>query len=342
MRNPNHYGSVVKLSGKRRRPYAVRAGVTEYDDRGYPIYKIIGYTTTREEGMLLLAKYNGDPWNVDAAKMTVEQLYTQWREKRGAKLSKSNQSALRSAHNYVPESIRNLPYRSVKAFQMQETIDNCGMGYGTQGGIKNLWHHLDQYALELDIVSRCYSELLKVDPTPPTSRKPFTKEEIQKIWDNKDLPWVDTVLILLYTGWRITELISMKKEAVDLKAGTMTGGIKTKAGKNRVVPIHHLILPFVKARMKLPGEYLIMSPTGKGLAVSHYRDRYWKSVMDQLGINHIPHECRHTIRSALDAAGANHRCMDLIMGHASKGVGDQIYTHKTLQELKDTIELVTY
>ncbi len=95
---------------------------------------------------------------------------------------------------------------------MQDCIDNCGKGYSTQSAIKNLWGHLDCFALELDIISRCYSDLLTSDPIPPTSREYFTDSEIKKVWkvykdykagkDFGDVPveWIDTVLIFLYSG----------------------------------------------------------------------------------------------------------------------------------------------
>ena len=57
MRLPSGYGSVTKLSGNRRRPYLVKK-TTGWDERGYPIVDIIGYTVTREEGLELLAQYN--------------------------------------------------------------------------------------------------------------------------------------------------------------------------------------------------------------------------------------------------------------------------------------------
>ena len=64
MKNPNGYGSVVKLSGNRRRPYAVRKtlGINE---KGYPIYICLAYTATREEGLLILAEYNKDAYNLE-------------------------------------------------------------------------------------------------------------------------------------------------------------------------------------------------------------------------------------------------------------------------------------
>ena len=64
MKNPNGYGTVVKLSGNRRKPYAVRKTVG-FNEKGHPIYLPIGYAKTREEGMEMLALYNHDPWNID-------------------------------------------------------------------------------------------------------------------------------------------------------------------------------------------------------------------------------------------------------------------------------------
>ena len=71
MRNPNGYGTVAKLSGNRRRPFIVKK-VIGWNDKGHPIYEIIGYTETREAGNMLLAEYNRDPWDVDRAKITVK------------------------------------------------------------------------------------------------------------------------------------------------------------------------------------------------------------------------------------------------------------------------------
>lgn len=73
MRNPNGYGTVAKLSGNRRRPFIVKKTVG-WNDYGQPIYDIIGYTATREEGNILLAEYNRDPWDVDRAKITLGEL----------------------------------------------------------------------------------------------------------------------------------------------------------------------------------------------------------------------------------------------------------------------------
>lgn len=336
MRNPNGYGTVAKLSGNRRRPYIVKKTVG-WDDKGHPIYDIIGYAATREEGNILLAEYNQDPWDVDRVKITLQQLFDLWKEKKAPKLGKSNRATLFSAFHYF-EGLEKKPYKSIKAYQMQETIDTCGKSPSTQGTIKNLWGHLDRFALELDITSKGYSELLTTESTPPSNRKPFTKEEVRRVWEHQTDPLVDSILILLYSGWRISELLNLKKEDVDLIAGTMKGGTKTEAGKNRIVPIHSKIWPFIEKRLENAKPYLF-DYKGGFFSPTRYRE-LWADIMKNLNMSHTPHECRHTFETRLDSAGANRKCIDLLMGHVSKDTGNRVYNHKTLEELKATVELI--
>ena len=336
MRNPNGYGTVAKLSGKRRRPYIVKKTIG-WNDKGHPVYDIIGYAETREAGNIMLAEYNRDPWDVDKAKITLQQLFNLWKEKKAPKLGESNRSSLCSAFKHCSKLVNN-PYKQIRSYQMQETIDNCGKGYSTQAAIKNLWGHLDRFALEMDIITRCYSDLLTSDPIPPTTRLPFSKDEIKLLWEHQSDPWVDTVLILIYSGWRISELLNLKLEDINLQAGTMKGGTKTKAGKDRVVPIHSKIRPLVEARLAESGPRLI-SYNGRACSQTQYRI-FWADIMKALGMNHTPHECRHTFESQLDSAGANRKCIDLLMGHVSKDTGNRVYNHKTLDELKAAVEMI--
>lgn len=331
MKLPNHYGTVSKLSGNRRRPFAVREGTSGKQ-------KVIGYASTREEGLQLLAQYHQDPWDFDRQKITFAEVFSLWLEKRACKLGEANQHSLKSVYKHC-KSLEKMTYHQIKAYHMQDCIDDCGLGYATQSAIKNLFCHLDKLALELDIISKAYSGLLTTEAVPDTKKTIFTKEEREQIWASKHLEWTDSLLIFLYTGFRISELLDLKKSQVDLENQTITGGCKTAAGKNRVVPIHSKILPLVTARMEQEGDYLL-SVGEKKCTESQYRT-IWKKLMDTLAMSHKPHECRHTFRSLLDSAGANPVCIDRLMGHKSKSVGERVYTHKTLEELKSNLELVT-
>ena len=337
LRNPNGYGSVVKLSGNRRRPYRVRKTVG-FNEKGHPIYQILAFTATREEGMILLAEYNKAPWDVDKANMTLDALFELWQEKKAPKMSRSSQQNLKSAYRHC-RAFHTYKYANIKAYHMQETIDNCGLSYSTQGAIKALWGHLDKFALEIDLSARNYSSLIQAAPIPETSKTPFSEEEIQTLWKMQAEPWVDSVLYLIYSGFRISELLNLRTDAVNLEDGTVKGGTKTKAGKDRVVPIHSKVRHIIELRVQADNEYLF-SHDGKHCGETTFR-AFWKGIMKAATMQHTPHDCRHTFRSRLDSAGANKKCIDLMMGHKSKDVGERVYTHKTIDELKAAIEVVT-
>jgi integrase len=338
MKNPNGYGTVVKLSGNRRNPYAVRK-TKGFNEKGHPIYENIGYAPTREAGLIMLAEYNKNPWDIEADKITLQELYDLWLEKRAVKLGDSNQGSLKAAYKHCSKWAK-LKYRQIKSYQMQDCIDSCGCGYSTQAAIKNLWGHLDRFAMELDVISKCYSDLLTSDPIPETTKKIFTDEEVSLLWDNENLEWVDSVLFFLYTGFRISEMIALKTSSVDRDAQTILGGTKTAAGKNRIVPIHSKVQHIVQRRIELSKSGYLFEYDGKKLNSTRYRE-LWATIMERLGMQHTIHECRHTFRSRLDSAGANKVCIDRLMGHKSKGTGERIYTHKNIEELRLNIELIT-
>lgn len=331
MKLPNRYGTVTKLSGNRRKPWIVKEGFSGNQ-------RPIGYTTTKEEGLILLAQYNKAPWNIEQDKITLHELFNLWLEKRANKLGLSNRAALKAAYNHCI-SLKDLKYNQIKAYQMQDTIDSCGLGYSTQGAIKNLWGHLDRFAMELDIVSKCYSNLLTSASIPETTKKIFADEEVYSLWENSSMPWVDSILFFLYTGFRISEMINLKITDVNIEDQILTGGTKTAAGRNRVIPIHSKIQNIVQSHVASSNEYLF-EYKGKRLSTANYRG-LWRNIMLALKMEHTPHEWRHTFRSRLDSAGANKVCIDRLMGHKSKGTGERVYTHKHIEELRLNIELIT-
>lgn len=342
-RNPNGYGSVVKLSGNRRRPFAVRKTVG-YDERAYPIYATLGYYTTRKEAMIALAEYNQSPYNINLSKITFSELYEQWSKITYPTLKESSVSAHKAAYKYC-ESLYKLTYRDIRKYQMQQCINTCGKSYATQTNIRNLLSSLDTFAYDLDVIDKRYSENLTVsEKSVAKSRVIFTDQEVQKIAQlNK--PGTDEILFMLYTGCRISEMLTVECQNVDLEQGILRCGVKTEAGKNRVIPIHSKLMPIIKKHMS-DGKYLFYIDVDRFRAVDGAREREFRKmfndIMRDLNMTHIPHECRHTFRSKLDSAEANKVCIDLIMGHKTGDVGERVYTHKTINELKTAIEKLSY
>ena len=75
---------------------------------------------------------------------------------------------------------------------MQETIDNCGLSYSTQSHIKVLWGHLDNFAFELDIIDKMYSQMLESyqkilsNSQISETQKEISENEIKKINDTRN------------------------------------------------------------------------------------------------------------------------------------------------------------
>ena len=116
--------------------------------------------------------------------------------------------------------------------------------------------------------------------------------------------------------------------------------MKTEAGKNRIVPIHPAIFDFVRARVDLEHEYLVLREDGRQMDYQHFKTTRFVPLMKSLGMDHLPHDCRHTFFSMLDAAGANHKAVETVGGHSSYKTTEKIYTHKDVEQLREAVESI--
>ena len=147
--------------------------------------------------------------------------------------------------------------------------------------------------------------------------------------------------MLIYSGVRISELLDLKKENVNLKERWFDiTASKTQAGI-RKVPIADKVFPFFEYWYNLNScEYLVSTPEGKHFLYRNYYDSYWKPLMDQMGLTHRPHDTRHTCVSLLTAAGVDERLIQKIVGHKGQGVTQAVYTHLEIQTLLEAINKI--
>lgn len=320
-RNHNGFGSITKLQGKRKRPYMVRISVR---DGSISKQKVIGYGETKEEATQILSDYHQMHFNIHRESITLADIYTSWLD--STLLTGSTLAGLKSAYNHI-KHLSDMKYIDIKHFHMQKTITDCPKGAGTKSQIKSLWHHLDLFAYGNDIIFKMHYMMIVVPPQEKAKRSIFTDEEIKKLWTLTDNRYVQLTLIYLYTGLRRDEWLNMDKSSI--VDGCLIGGLKTKAGKNRKIPIHPRIEKFVLDN--IGKDKYTNTNTMYGI---------WKRQLNKLGFNHVLHECRHTFETRLNNAGANQKCIDLLMGHTSANIGTDVYTHKTIDQLRDTILLL--
>ena len=174
------------------------------------------------------------------------------------------------------------------------------------------------------------------------NRKPFSKAEVKRVWDVKDSNiYYTVILMLLYTGCRISELLDLKKEQVNLDERYFNIlHAKTAAGI-RVVPIADKVFSFFEYWYTLNDcEYLLSTPDGSHFTYRNYYDSYWLPLVEVLNINHTPHCTRHTCISMLTVAGVDDKVIKKIVGHKGQSVTEVVYTHFEIEELLDAINRI--
>lgn len=337
MRLPNGYGSITKLSGNRRNPYIVRITVG-YDDEGRQLRKVLGYYPNRKKALEALAAYGESPYDIDASKMTFSELYKLWSKEKFNEISKSAIRTYTSAYAYC-KPLYETPIATIRTAQMQNIIDFAEVGAATRAKIQDMLKLMFRFAMKNDYIKKDYAEFLK-RPTVKTQkeRTPFLQDEIARLWSLSENHYAKILLIMIYTGWRPSELVSMKfGECIDMESFTMQGGIKTQAGKNRIVPICEKIKPLVKYFEQKSYIGIAVTPDGSKL---DYHGLYHKlkAFLDDNEFNHIPYETRHTFATMLDNNNTNTKIKKMLLGHSSTDVTEKVYTHKTIEQLRSAVD----
>lgn len=339
MRMPNGFGSVVNLGKKRRRPWAVRFTVAWGDDKKQK-YKYLSYHEKRKDALAALIAYNKKPFDLDRATVTFSEVFEAWAGRKFSELGSHSVRNYKSIYRKCAD-LYDLPFRELKTSHLQAVVD-ANKQLAHVNLLKVLFGQLYGYAIKHDIIEKDYSQFVEI----PTKEKklekvPFTSEEVATLWKNVELPFVDLVLILLYTGMRISELIEMKIENINIDECYMIGGVKTAAGKNRVIPIHADIMPLIKAQYSPNKKYLFQSVRGNKLQYNYFAAKKFTPLMEKLKMSHTLHETRHTFISQADRVGLNATILKKIVGHANGDITVH-YTHKDISEILDEIKKFHY
>lgn len=333
MRLPTGYGAIVKMSGKRRRPFAARITIG-WTDEGKQQYKYLGYFATRKEALSCLDEYHKRPYDVDARKASFADIYAAWAKWKYDRVGKVVPNGYKSAYKYC-QPLHSRPFVDLRADDIQTVIDGCQRGYSTKKNIHLFCSQLYQYAQRIELCTANYATMTDLPPaTQSRLHKPFTPQELQTLWDHTDDAGVRLALIYIYTGLRPTELLRAKTANVHIKERYLRAGMKTAAGRNRVIPLAEKIVPFVAGLYDQDNEYLVMDSDGQPVRnYDRLRDHFWNRSPILSKMPHLPHDCRHTCATMLANADVDKKTMQLILGHRSSDVTDRVYTHKTISQL---------
>lgn len=325
MKRGNGEGSIITLGGKRRRPYAVRVTVG-YTPEGKQKYKYIGYYEGKKEARAALRSYLVKPFNLYTKDTTVIELFNEWIQS-----TKLNQTTIRgyvSAFNQS-ERLHSRKIRDLKIIDLENTMNE--LKPSMQTAFKNVFQHIYTQAVKNDVLEKNLADYITPAQKPKGNRKPFELNHIEQIrsFNHK---YNDITVILLYTGLRITELLEIEKKNVFLDKRYMIGGKKTKAGQNRVIPIHNSIYPLIEKHFNHSNTYLIEN-NNKPVSYYTFMHTYWERLKKHLGTDHTPHCTRHTFITYADKYGLNQIAVKKIVGHTTGDITGDVYTHKNIELL---------
>ena len=177
MRRANGTGSIVKLSGNRRRPYLVKISARDKD--GYVRQVALSYHAKLQEAQDALEEYNrkaaaGQTPSADMLSWTVEQVYAAWSEREYPRSGKSSVASHKASWNQRVSRYAARKMRSVTLDEWQAILDEGEDEGRSQSSINNdaiLIRALHAYAMKRDIIGKDYSRIWIFPPSTSRSKR---------------------------------------------------------------------------------------------------------------------------------------------------------------------------
>lgn len=267
--------------------------------------------------------------------ITLRQLFNEWLPIHSQSISDSAVKSYHIAFKHI-SNIADMPITDIHFQHLQNVINSMhvkGLSYSSCKKVRTLLNQLFNYAIIKDYSITNYAIHLNLGPNIPTiSRRVFTRQQINKLWAI-DTPYSHMILILLYTGLRIGELLNLRKQDIYRRSSYLiVRHAKTKASEGRIIPLHRRIIPLIELLYIDTDDYLFT------VSYTTFR-KHFQNIMKQLNCKHTIHDTRHTFASLLDSV-APPNALRSLLGHKQGDITTRVYTHKTIRELRKTVELL--
>lgn len=153
------------------------------------------------------------------------------------------------------------------------------------------------------------------------------------------------VLEMLYgTGMRLSELIGLKENQVNLREQTVR--VIGKRNKERVIPFSKSLVAVIQNYLKARNRE-VKSPDNGLLLVTDRGSKCYPMMIYRIVSRHLgeltnlekrsPHVLRHTYATHLLNKGAEINAVKDLLGHSSLAA-TQVYTHNTMEKLKKVFD----
>jgi integrase len=309
-------------------------------ETGHTISKTIGYYKTYNDAYQALMEYHKNPYDADNV-ITLEQLYEKWFEEWSKRVSYSTIKMIKTAWKRCSKLYKT-NIRDIRPTHIKECID-LAPTFPTKNCLKTLFNNVFDYALSYDLVEHNYARNFSIanDYQVNEPHIAFTEQEIDFLWTKTEYQTARMILIQCYMGWRPQELCNLLVKNVNIHAGTITGGMKTKAGINRVIPIPDKVRKLIEEEYNSDNTFLFNNSTDHHISYSMYAKAFDQFIVENgLNIKHRPHDCRKTFITRAKRKGVNDFAIKYIVGHTISDITERVYTERDPEWLRKEINLV--
>ncbi len=342
-------GSIKCLKG-RRKPYLALAP-SRFDKKGNQINDFIGYFETYGEADTAIQDYlkSKKKKNQFDDKTTLHDVYLLLEnQKKKQGLVKSSFVAFVTSYNHL-EPLKDTPFNELSVFDFQDLIDdmiedpNVPSSFSKLSKIRSIIKQLYDIAIMNNLATVNYAKYIDLRNLSDGKIPPFPDEDIHTLFQNDYDRIAKSSLILIYTGLRISAFLELKKaDNVKLEKNIIIGGSKTEAGKNRIIPIHPLIKPYIEYFYhEFPKSKYFFSRNGEKVSSDYYRKYYHRPLIKRHKLSDLnPHSFRHNFASNMRKYGVTDKAIELMMGHTDVKFTDERYVSLDIDYLTKELEKV--
>jgi integrase len=260
-------------------------------------------------------------------------------------------STARGYRSYLTKHVKSkwgsTPLAAVKALEVTEWLKSLKLSPKTRGQVRALLHLLFERAMLWGLIElqRNPIELVKVKGSSKRQKKPqiLAPEKFQELVSTLKEPYTTMVIVAMCTGLRVSEVLALRWEHIDFKAGAMMvqqgvvngriGRVKTEASQDEV-PLDPAFADVLLSRKGDRSEGLVFPShvTGGCFYSGIIQRQILKPKGEAIGIDGLGwHTFRHTYRSLLDESGAPIGVQQKLMRHANVSTTMNVYGNSTLR-----------
>lgn len=263
----------------------------------------------------------------------VPTLHTLWTQFSGSKKYDKLSTSRKEKYQIAWKKIEKETYVQIDLLtvvDLQEIVDSHATTYYPARDIKDLLSKLFQLALPDKYVSLNLAEYIELPDLNAKEQTPFSKEDIEKLWNDYLAGnwWTGYILLMIYTGMMPGELMCGYKSHIDWDGKQIRGaGLKTKKRKDTPIVLADFIVPVLADLCEhTPGDKLI------SINKDNFYTTYYETL-ERAGCKRLtPYSCRHTAATALVLENIQPSIIQQIMRHTKFSTTEK-YIHVTVDPM---------